>query len=90
MIVHAECDYRAPALAHDQLEVRLNLAGIGRSSVTLTYEIVNAATGVRLAEGRTVNVTLDPDTRQPIPVPSATRTVLERGKPLDQEKINEI
>ena len=81
--MHAECDYRAPALAHDQLEVRLNLGAIGRSSVTLTYEIVNATTGVRLAEGRTVNVTLDPATRQLIPVPEATRALLERGKPLD-------
>jgi len=81
VIVHAECDYRAPALAHDQLEVRLNLGGVGRSTVTLTYEIVNAATGARLAEGRTVNVTLDPATRQVIPVPETTRKLLERGTP---------
>jgi acyl-CoA thioester hydrolase len=81
VIVHAECDYRAPALAHDQLEVRLNLAAIGRSSVTLTYEIVNLATGVRLAEGRTVSVTLDPDTGRQIPVPEMTRKLLELGKP---------
>jgi YbgC/YbaW family acyl-CoA thioester hydrolase len=84
VIVHAECDYRSSALAHDQLEVRLNLGGIGRSSVTLTYEIVNATTGVRLAEGRTVNVTLDAATRQLIPVPEATRALLERGKAIDQ------
>jgi len=83
VIVHAECDYRAPALAHDQLEVRLNLGGIGRSSVTLTYEIVNVTTGARLAEGRTVSVTLDAATRQQIPVPEMTRQVLERGKALD-------
>jgi acyl-CoA thioester hydrolase len=83
VIVHAECDYRAPALAHDQLEVRLNLGAIGRSSVTLIYEIVNATTGVRLAEGRTVNVTLDPATRQLIPVPEQTRALLERGSALD-------
>jgi acyl-CoA thioesterase FadM len=88
--VHAECDYRAPALAHDQLEVRLSLGGIGRSSVTLTYEIVNATTGVRLAEGRTVSVTLDPATRQQIPVPALTRQALERGKALDSQKIAEI
>jgi acyl-CoA thioester hydrolase len=83
VIVHAECDYRAPALAHDQLEVRLNLGRIGRSSVTLIYEIVNAATGARLAEGRTVSVTLDPATRQQIPVPELTRQLLESGQPLD-------
>ena len=83
VIVHAECDYRAPALAHDQLEVRLTLGGIGRSSVTLHYEIVNAATAVRLAEGKTISVTLDPLTGQRIPVADVTRTLLERGGPLD-------
>src|SRR6185503_19765257 len=77
VIVHAECDCRAPAFAHDQLEVRLHLGGIGRSSVTLVYELVNATTGVRLAEGRTVNVTLDPGSKQPIPVPEGTRLLLE-------------
>ena len=81
VIVHAECEYRSPALVHEELEVRLNLAGIGRTSVTLEYEIVNVTTGVRLAQGRTVNVTLDPATRQLIPVPSTTRLLLERGKP---------
>jgi len=86
VIVHAEFDYRAPALAHDRLEVRLNLGGVGRSTVTLTYEVVNAATGVRLAEGRTVNVTLDPATRQVIPVPETTRKLLERGTPVDPEQ----
>lgn len=90
VIVHAECDYRAPALAHDQLEVRLRLGAIGRSSVTLTYEIVNATTGVRLAEGRTVSVTLDPATHQQIPVPEVTRQVMERGKPLDSQKTIDI
>jgi acyl-CoA thioester hydrolase len=81
-IVHAECDYRAQAFAHDELEVRLTLGGIGRTSITLNYEIVSAANGARLAEGRTVNVTLDPSTKQPIPVPEATRALLEDGKPL--------
>jgi acyl-CoA thioester hydrolase len=83
VIVHAECDYRAPALAHDQLEVRLTLGGIGQSSVTLMYEIDNAATGVRLAEGKTISVTLDLLTGQRIPVPEQTRMLLERGEPLD-------
>jgi acyl-CoA thioester hydrolase len=83
VIVHAECDYRAPALAHDEIEVRLNLGAIGRSSVTLVYEIVNATTGLRLAEGRTISVTLDPASKETIPVPERTRMLLERGKPLD-------
>src|SRR5262245_43359244 len=77
-IVHAECDYRAPAFVHDELEVRLELKGIGRSSVTLRYELVNVATEHILAEGTTVNVTLDPSTRKTIPVPDATRALMTR------------
>ena len=83
VIVHAECDYRAPALADDQLEVRLTLGAIGHSSVTLNYEIVNATTAVRLAEGKTISVTLDALTGQRIPVPDVTRMLLERGGPLE-------
>jgi len=81
VIVHAACDYRAPAHVHEELEVRLKLGAIGRTSVTLSYEIVNVATGQRLAEGQTVNVTLDPATRQAIQVPDATRLLLQRGSP---------
>ena len=90
VIVHAECDYRASAVAHDELEVRLRLGAIGRSSITLNYEIVNVATGGLLAEGRTVNVTLDPATRERMAVPEATRTLLARGKGLDSRKNNDI
>jgi acyl-CoA thioester hydrolase len=79
VIVHAECDYRAPAHVHDELEIRLTLGAVGRSSVTLVYEIINVVTSRRLAEGRTVNVTVDATTGEPIPVPEATRALLERG-----------
>src|SRR4051794_40780044 len=58
-VVHAACDYRAPAFVHDELEVRLMLKAIGRSSVTLGYQIVNVENEQLLAEGTSVNVTLD-------------------------------
>jgi acyl-CoA thioester hydrolase len=86
VIVHAACDYRAPAYAHEELEVRLRLGAVGRTSVTLRYEIVNAVSGQHLAEGRTVNVTLDRATRAPIPVPEATRVLLRDGKSEDRSK----
>jgi acyl-CoA thioester hydrolase len=76
LIVHAECDYRAPSFLNDELEIRLQLASVGRSSVTLVYEIVNVATGQRIAEGKTVNVTVDPATHATIPVPEISRTLL--------------
>ncbi len=78
-IVHAACDYQAPAYVNDELEIRLALERIGRSSVALTYEIVNVATDQRLATGRTVNVTLDHETLRPIPVPDAARALMTGG-----------
>lgn len=76
LIVHAECDYRAPSFLNDELEVRLQLAALGRSSITLAYEIVNVASGQKVAEGRTVNVTVDPDTHATIPLPEESRARL--------------
>jgi acyl-CoA thioester hydrolase len=78
IMVHAECDYRAPAVVHDELEIRLRLSAIGRSSFTFQYEVVNAATGLRLAEATTVNVTYDYQAARTIPVPEETRRLLEQ------------
>ena len=41
IIARAECDYRAPAHFGDELEVRLKVGEIGRSSFALEYEIVH-------------------------------------------------
>lgn len=79
IIVHAECDYRAPAFPYDELEVHLRLSSIGRSSVVLTYEVVKAATGQLIAEGKTVNVTLDRETGRSVPVPERSRALLLGG-----------
>jgi acyl-CoA thioester hydrolase len=78
IIVHAECDYRAPSFIHDELEVRLNVGDIGRSSFTFLYEIVNVANGRPVADGKTVNVTFDYAANRTIPIPDDTRALLER------------
>ena len=81
VIVHADCDYRAPAFVHDELEVRLRLESIGRTSVSIAYEIVNVADARLLATGRSINVTVDSAARTPIPVPEATRALLSGAPP---------
>lgn len=75
IVVHAECDYRAPAFMHEEIEIRASVAQIGRTSLALTYEIANVSTAQKLADGRTVSVTVDPRTHQPVPVPEATRAL---------------
>ena len=78
IVARAECDYRAPAFFGEQLEVRLNVADIGRSSFQLVYEIVNLASGARLAEAKTVMVTYDYGAGKSVPIPAEARELLAR------------
>ena len=80
IIARAECDYRAPSFYGDQLEVRVNVGGIGRSSFTLDYDIVNAATGQRLADAKTVLVAYDYAAGKSMPLSPETRALLERAR----------
>jgi acyl-CoA thioester hydrolase len=78
IMVHAECDYRAPAFVHDELEIAVRLTAIGRSSFTFEYEITNVTSGQSVAVGRTVNVTYDYAANRTIAIPDVTRTQLMR------------
>ena len=77
VVVHAECDYRVPVLLSHPLEVEVVLIGIGRTSYTLGYRLVRTDTGTLMAEGKTVSVTTDPVTGQPIPVPEVSRALMK-------------
>jgi acyl-CoA thioester hydrolase len=80
IIAHAECDYRSPAHFGDELEVRVAVGEIGRSSFTLTYEIVHVAANRLVATGKTVMVSYDYEKGATMPMPAATRELLERLK----------
>jgi acyl-CoA thioester hydrolase len=77
IIARAECDYRAPAHFGDELEIRVKVDAIGRSSFTLGYEIVQAVSGQLVADGKTVMVSYDYETGSSTPLPEATRALLE-------------
>jgi acyl-CoA thioester hydrolase len=78
ILARAECDYRAPAHFGDELEVRLTVGDIGRSSFTLLYDVVSVATGQQIAHGKTVLVCYDYGAAKSVPLPDATRDLLER------------
>jgi acyl-CoA thioester hydrolase len=78
IIARAECDYRAPAHFGDELEIRMRVGDVGRSSFGLLYEIVNVANGTTLAAGKTVMVSYDYDASKSRPLPDDTRALLER------------
>lgn len=76
IIARAECDYRAPAHFGDELEVRLAVGEIGRSSFTLRYEIVNVAGDQLVANGSTVMVSYDYEAKAAVPLPAETLALL--------------
>ena len=78
ILARAECDYRAPAHFGDDLEVRLKVGEIGRSSFGLVYEIVAVADERVIATGKTVMVSYDYEAGKSMPLPAETRALLER------------
>ena len=77
IIARAECDYRAPAHFGDELEVRLRIGAIGRSSFVLDYQLVHAGDDRLVATGKTVMVSYDYATGMSVPLPDAARVLLE-------------
>jgi acyl-CoA thioester hydrolase len=78
IVAHAECDYRSPATFGDELEVRMTVAEVGRSSFALAYAIVRAATEQSVADGKTVMVGYDYEAARSIALPDRTKELLNR------------
>jgi acyl-CoA thioester hydrolase len=78
ILARAEVDYRAQARYGDELEVRLSLDRIGRTSFTYGYEIVDVPTDRRVAEAKTVLVLFDYDREQSVPIGDELRARLSR------------
>ena len=79
ILARVECDYRLPATYGDTLDVRIGLAGMGRTSFTYDYEVIDAAAGRTIAEARTVIVLYDYATAKPVPLDDARRADLSRS-----------
>ena len=76
ILARAECDFEAQATYGDELEVRLTVSALGRTSFTYDYELVNVATGERVASARSVQVCFDYATQAPVPIPEELRRLL--------------
>jgi acyl-CoA thioester hydrolase len=77
ILARAECDFRGQAVTGDELEVRLRVDRIGRSSFDFTGEIVRPADGLLIHESRTVMVMYDYTASAPVPIPESVRRRLE-------------
>jgi acyl-CoA thioester hydrolase len=76
--IASACASVTPAYFGDEVEVRLRVGAIGRSSFVLEYEIADAARGQLVASASTVMVSYDYDAKQSTALPDATRVLLER------------
>jgi acyl-CoA thioester hydrolase len=77
ILARVECDYQRPTRFGDTLEVRLRVAGIGRTSFRYEYEIVDAD-GRTVLTAKTVQVMYDYASGAPVPIPDDIRALLER------------
>jgi acyl-CoA thioester hydrolase len=85
IIARAECDYRAPAHFGDELEVRVGIGDVGRSSFMLHYEIVQVGSERLIASGKTVMVSYDYEKGESTPLPEATMSLLQKTKGSDPD-----
>jgi acyl-CoA thioester hydrolase len=76
ILARAEVDFRAQAREGEVLEVRLALAGFGRTSVTYEYEIAEVTSGRIVAEAKTVQVWIDYDSGRPVSLTDALKATL--------------
>lgn len=67
--VEAYCQYSSPARFEDLLEVELDVAATGKSSITYSFSVFNKTTGKMSANGRVKVVAVD-ENFQLVDIPS--------------------
>jgi acyl-CoA thioester hydrolase len=83
ILARAVVDFTAQARYGDDLEVRLALEAVGRSSFTYRYEIAQIGTGVIVANATTVQVRFDYDHQRSVVIDDALRA--ELGRPVAED-----
>lgn len=72
-----ECDFKAPAGFGDLLEIQVRVTGIGRTSFTMEYEIVDRKDRHLIASAKSVQVVYDYAAARPVPMPDEMRERIE-------------
>lgn len=77
VIVHAECDYKAPIHVGDKLTVEVFAEKIGTTSLIMGYRFTNQH-GVLVGIGKTVHVFIDTKTSQKVPLTEVVKTAFAK------------
>jgi acyl-CoA thioester hydrolase len=75
-MVAAEATYRSPARFYDLLVVHVRTSHLGRSSYKVDFLVTRGEAAEVVAEGRTVHVIVDLQTRRPVPIPEPFRAAV--------------
>jgi len=76
-VVEVKCNYKEPTKYNDIIIIKTTIVNIGNSSVKFNYKIIRKKDNKLLAEGYTVNVFVNINTRKSTKIPDALRKVLE-------------
>ncbi len=74
--VKADCQYRDRAFFEEVLHVHTRVGKIGNTSFTFEFGIFEEASNRPIASGQIVAVTIDKETRKPVPVPERFRNAV--------------
>jgi acyl-CoA thioester hydrolase len=77
IVAESGCRFFSELAFPESLEVGLAVTRLGRSSVTYRLGVFKAAQQSIAALGHWVHVYVDRDSRRPVPIPDATRALLE-------------
>jgi 1,4-dihydroxy-2-naphthoyl-CoA hydrolase len=75
-VVHAEADYLAPITCGDPLDVKLTIASLGTSSITLHYTFCDPSRDLQVGRAEIIHVVVDRQTRKSVPIPDFLRAIL--------------
>ena len=81
ILARAEIDFRSQATYGDDLEVRVRLEALGRSSFRYGYEVVDVPTQRVVLTAKTVQVHFDYDTQTPVEMCEGFRRRLTSAVP---------
>lgn len=75
-VVHLACDYHDGARFHDLLSITVEPHDLGRTSLSMSYRISDAASGEAVFSARCVYVWADQQSGRPAPWPEHIRAAL--------------
>ncbi len=80
VIVNASCHYRRPMTYPGEVEIKLSIGRIGRSSVATYYDLHVDGDADPYATGEATVVFIDMTQQRPVSIPDTIREQLESGK----------